>query len=538
MIEGSALTNQGFRPGSLGADLQGAIERLKESRSLNGDRVGLSLGDRSLDIYPRSIVDLGRAMLFMGHGTPGRRLYVLAPLDDPIAARLEGTCLKWAADGQDQIRRCRLTHTNAKVIRDLLDWTRPRPLGLANSFGLGDRLGVAGPAHLRALRSSGFEVVLAQQSIRELERTERSPDEVMDAALWAVLQEGWRSGFGADADHLKTPADVNRMAAAGFTMFTIDPGDHVVDAADHMDATQLETAMTRQPWADLQTSVGEAVGRYNDSTIDIGPELTLNPDRGQVLRAWVKYGAALAHTAMMYRSIATTMGDRPFEVEVSVDETASVTTPFEHWLVASELQRLGISWVGLAPRFVGEFEKGIDYRGDLEVFRREYAKHLAIADARGPYKISIHSGSDKFGVYREIGLMGRGSVHVKTAGTSYLEALRAVATCDPALFREILDFSRSIYENERRTYHVSAELHRVPLAARLDDEGLVGLLDDEDARQVLHVTFGRVLTDRTRGGRRLFKDRIMSCLRRNEETHDRFVEAHFRRHLEPFEGTS
>jgi hypothetical protein len=291
-----------------------------------------------------------------------------------------------------------------------------------------------------------------------------------------------------------------------------------------MDASELDSAMTGQPWADLQITVGDAVRRYDDSAIDAGPELTLKPDRGQVLRAWVKYGAALAHTAMMYRSIATTMGDRPFEVEVSVDETASVTTPFEHWLVASELERLGVRWIGLAPRFVGDFEKGIDYRGDLSDFRTEYLKHLAIADAVGPYKISIHSGSDKFGVYREIGLIGRGSVHVKTAGTSYLEALRAVATCEPELFREILDFSRSIYENERRTYHVSAGLHRVPLAASLDDEGLVGLLDDEDARQVLHVTFGRVLTDRTRGGRPLFKDRIMSCLRRNEETHDQFVE--------------
>ena len=56
----------------------------------------------------------------------------------------------------------------------------------------------------------------------------------MDAATRAVFQEGWRSGFGADADHLKTLADIELMAAAGFTMFTIDPGDHVVDAADEM----------------------------------------------------------------------------------------------------------------------------------------------------------------------------------------------------------------------------------------------------------------------------------------------------------------
>jgi hypothetical protein len=514
--------------------LRQTLQHFVEGPPDDQDRVSLDLGDRSLDLYPRSVVAVGGALLFMGHGTPGRRLYVVSAIDDPLAGRLEGTCLKWASADGDQIRRCRLNHTNANVLREVLEWTRPRPLDLADSFGLGDRLGIAGPAHLQAMLGSGFEVVLAQQSIRELERTERTPGEVMDAALWAVIQEGWRSGFGADADHLKTPADVNRMAAAGFTMFTIDPGDHVVDAADLMNHPELEAALENLPWVDLRTTRGEALARFDDRKIEAGSDLALEPSREEVRRAWVKYGAPLAHTAMMYRHIAATMGDRPFEVEVSVDETASVTTPFEHWMVASELSRLGVKWVGLAPRFVGDFEKGIDYRGDLEEFRREYIKHLAIAETHGPYKISIHSGSDKFGVYRVIGELGRGRVHVKTAGTSYLEALRTVAGCDPDLFAEILDFSRSLYEHERRTYHVSGELERVPAALDLGEAGLTALLDDEDARQVLHVTFGRVLTERKEDGRTRFKDRLLTSLESNEETHYGNLVKHFKRHTKPF----
>ena len=212
-------------------------------------------------------------------------------------------------------------------------------------------------------------MVLAQQSIRELERTERTPDEVMDAATWAVLEEGWTEPWGADADHLKTEADVELMAAAGFTMFTIDPGDHVVDAADEMSLAKLQEAAAVLPWSELEDTLGAALRRYAGRGIEVEPGLTLEPSAEDVLRAWVKYGAPLAHTAKMYRHIAATMGKRPFEVEVSVDETASVTTPFEHWLVASELRRLGVEWIGLAPRFVGDFEKGIDYRGDLEIFR-------------------------------------------------------------------------------------------------------------------------------------------------------------------------
>ena len=183
-----------------------------------------------------------------------------------------------------------------------------------------------------------------------------------------------------------------------------------------------------------------------------------------------------------------------------------------------------------------DFEKGIDYRGDLSIFRKEYLKHLAIADDQGPYKISIHSGSDKFGVYRVIGEIGQGGVHVKTAGTSYLEALRTVAACEPKLFREILDFSRSVYEHERRTYHVSAELERVPAAADLKGSELRALFDDDDARQVLHVTFGRVLTEKQSGGEYLFKDRLLAALETHEAEHYENLVAHFRRHTAPFAG--
>jgi hypothetical protein len=288
------------------------------------------------------------------------------------------------------------------------------------------------------------------------------------------------------------------------------------------------------PWSDLDDSLPNALKRYAGIGVHVSPDLTLEPSEEDVLRAWAKYGAPLAHTAKMYRHIASTMGDRPFEVEVSVDETASVTTPFEHWLVASELRRLGVRWIGLAPRFVGHFEKGIDYRGDLEVFRGEYLKHLAIAEALGPYKISIHSGSDKFGVYRVIGEIGRGGVHVKTAGTSYLEALRTIASCEPELFCEILDFSRSLYEHERRTYHVSAVLDRVPAGPDLTDGELAALFEDDDARQVLHVTFGRVLTEKDDNGDYLFKERLLAALGEHETTHYDNLITHFRRHTAPF----
>jgi hypothetical protein len=488
--------------------------------------------DRKVEVVRRSLrwVPGGALMVAWDNG---RRQVLAVDLEESgVAANFSGERREVELD----VEAClgNLDHANAVAVRQLCDGARPQPLGLDDSFGLGDRLGIAGQAHLRALRGTGFRVVLAQQSIRELERTERTPEDVMDAATWAVLEEGWTEAWGADADHLKTGADVDLMAEAGFTMFTIDPGDHVVDAADEMSLSELQEAAADLPWSELEDTLGAALRRYAGEGIEVERGLILDPSAEDVLRAWVKYGAPLAHTAKMYRHIASTMGERPFEVEVSVDETASVTTPFEHWLVASELRRLGVEWIGLAPRFVGDFEKGIDYRGDLEVFRGEYLKHLAIADSLGPYKISIHSGSDKFGVYRVIGEIGKGGVHVKTAGTSYLEALRTVAACEPKLFREILDFSRSLYEHERRTYHVSAELERVPAAADLKNRELKNLFEDDDARQVLHVTFGRVLTEKGDDGQYLFKDRLLAALAEHETVHYENLVAHFRRHTAPF----
>jgi len=518
--------------------VRGQLEALRRTEpGDDGATMLFELGsDRTVEIVRRSVRWVPGGALMVARDN-GRRQVLAVDLEEAgVAVHFSGE--RRQVEPDVEVCLGDLDHANAVALREICEGARPQPLGLDDSFGLGDRLGIAGPAHLRAMVGSGFKVVLAQQSIRELERTERTPDEVMDAATWAILEEGWTEAWGADADHLKTPADVELMASAGFTMFTIDPGDHVVDAADTMSTTELQEAAADLPWSELEDTLGPALRRYAGSEIQVGGDLKLEPSAEDVLRAWVKYGASLAHAAKMYRHIASTMGKRPFEVEVSVDETASVTAPFEHWLVASELRRLGVEWIGLAPRFIGDFEKGIDYRGDLEVFRAEYLKHLAVAEALGPYKISIHSGSDKFGVYRVIGEIGRGGVHVKTAGTSYLEALRTVAACEPKLFREILEFSRSLYEHERRTYHVSAELQRVPEAGDLMARDLPALFDDDDTRQVLHVTFGRVLTEKQDDGRYLFKERLMAALEKHEAAHYDNLVAHFRRHTAPFAGAS
>ncbi len=114
-------------------------------------------------------------------------------------------------------------------------------LGTTPSFGFGDRIGLATPGHVAAMKrcGQGIAPIFPQQSIREMTRTGRSPEQVMEDAMTGALQSGWSGDIGADADHLKTPADVDATAAAGFTFFTIDPSGEVDQQADDYDEATI-----------------------------------------------------------------------------------------------------------------------------------------------------------------------------------------------------------------------------------------------------------------------------------------------------------
>jgi hypothetical protein len=418
---------------------------------------------------------------------------------------------------------------NIEALRRCLAWLRPRVLGLRTSAGFGDRLGLATSGHIRALRAVGGSVapVFAQQSIREMSRTRRSPRQVVDDATWGVFSAGWREPFGADADHLKTRADVEQCLDVGYTFWTIDPGDEVDVEAETAGVDALRRKVADLPWRTLEDTREAFFGRYLAVVFDIEDLGALRMDEEGALRAAAKYGRAVAHTSELYRLLRDRLGAHGWELEIAVDETQPVTTPLEHVYLATELRRLGVKWVSFAPRYLGEFEKGIDYAGDLPAFDRYLAAHAAIARQLGPYKLSLHSGSDKFSIYEPAARQTRGLLHLKTAGTSYVEALRALASLDPGLFRSVYAFARESFPVARVGYHISARLERTPEPAAVKDADLPGLLDDADARQVLHVTFGQVLT------RDPLAKQLTATLRAAPDSYGAILERHFVRHLEP-----
>lgn len=393
------------------------------------------------------------------------------------------------------------------------------PLGLSPSFGFGDRLGLATPGHIAALRSlfsnsqsadSQIPIlpIFAQQSIRENTRAGRTPQGVMDDAKRAVEAAGWDAPWGADADHLKTVDDLPPFIEAGYTLFTVDPGSHVDNAADADPVSVLREKAKGQDWdgiSALYLSERTGAGGYGEF------------DAESLLRAVVKYGRAISHTIAMYRRLSELK--EAFDFEISVDETDAPTTPLEHYYIANELTRAGVKFTSLAPRFIGRFEKGVDYIGDVAALDAEMARHAAVTAHFGTYKLSLHSGSDKFSVYPLIVKHWGRRLHIKTAGTSYLEALRALAVTEPALFERIWTLGLECYATDRATYHVSAEPALV-----LTDLPLPALLDDFHAREILHVTFGSALMQ--------FGAEIKSALVKHADVYNANLQKHFRKHLD------
>jgi hypothetical protein len=409
-------------------------------------------------------------------------------------------------------------------------------LGLQPSFGFGDRTGLATPGHIEAMRraGAGLAPIFAQQSIRELSRTGRTASDVTTAAATAI-QGNWNGPSGADADHLKTPRDTELMAAAGFTFFTIDPSEFVDQDADDYDwpvlSSRFEQIRSSVPWH----------GAYINRLVPLAKGRTFTIDELAVTRCAVKYGRAIEHSITMCRHVKLVC-DRtrqPFELELSIDETRQPTSVAEHFIIVDQLRQAGIKLISVAPKFPGNFEKGVEYKGDFAQLKQAMADHAMIASEMGPYKLSLHSGSDKLTLYPVLARSTNGCFHVETSGTSFLEALRVVATHDERLFRRIIDLARRHFERDKATYHVTANIDRLPVpdhstSSQQLEQAYLGRWCEVPSgqgfthlgRQVLHCTFGTILTNPE------ISRELRSVLQSHSDTYKDYLTTHFQYHLQ------
>lgn len=294
--------------------------------------------------------------------------------------------------------------------------------GTFNSLGCGDRFGRQGAAQLRAYieaGSRGIHVVpVWNKSNREHTTVHTQPPSLRAEADSAVQALGWGAKYFVDADHISLKNVDGFIEASDF--FTLDVAENIGENASPEAIAAFADAVVPK--------LGAVSLPGMDGTLEIGRE--------EIERIAATYLAAVQEAGKIYRYIAERKAGL-FQVEVSMDETDAPQTPVEMLLILAMISEEGIPADTIAPKFSGRFNKGIDYVGDVEQFAVEFEQDVAVlrlaSDLFGQkdtLRLSVHSGSDKFAIYPAINRIIKKyetGVHVKTAGTTWLEEMIGLA---------------------------------------------------------------------------------------------------------------
>jgi len=303
-------------------------------------------------------------------------------------------------------------------------------------------------------------------------------------------------------------------------VITLDLSDVMnADAGDWADA-DIDRAFAEMPSATRQ----RILDSYADRSFTVKQSL-VKIDTATAKRCAVMYLEALDFAAKVHEHLVKRRGNK-FDLEISIDETTSPTLPSHHLFIARELIYRQVEFTSLAPRFIGEFQKAIDYIGDKEEFDRQFRIHADIAQANGDYKVSIHSGSDKFTVYPTIGTMTGMRLHLKTAGTSWLEAVRVIAKHDPQLYRKMHKCALDNFTDMQKLYHITADINKIAAVDELSDNELPALMDQLEARQLLHITYGPILNDP------IIRPLFFAAMHKYEQEYHLGIYKHFYKHLD------
>jgi hypothetical protein len=291
------------------------------------------------------------------------------------------------------------------------------------SVGVGDRFAHQAKAQLAACilaADAGVEVVpVWNKSNREHTIIGTEPSQTRAAADAAVKELGWTKPYFLDADHITLKTVERFLEPCDF--FTLDVAEEIGKPAKPED---VEAFLTRHP---------ELIGEVSIPRI----AEPFKTDVTFVKGVANKFLAAVKDAGEIYKFLVEKKGAGKFVPEISMDETDAPQTPVELLIILAAIADEQIPIQTIAPKFTGRFNKGVDYVGDVAQFTKEFEEDLAtIAFAVKRYglpenlKLSVHSGSDKFSIYKAIHdavIKFDAGVHVKTAGTTWLEELIGLA---------------------------------------------------------------------------------------------------------------
>ncbi|MFB9769210.1 tagaturonate epimerase family protein [Lactiplantibacillus modestisalitolerans] len=507
-------------------ELQQLVTDVHEILAANGDYTNLS----DAAVYQPSIQVDRKNVYFILHEANGKQVAKSLVVYEDRAQVADFDARESVQDANKTLVVGDLNETNWHALVKRFAWVKPTSRhGYKYTFGLGDRLGNASNAHLRLFKGRGIMPVLAQQSIRELLLTNRTETDVVLDAGWAVFEEGYTDGWAADGDHVKNPHEVDYAVKAGCSMITLDCTEKIHNEIADLSDDELDAKFNALD-VDLVKYFNET---YLDKDFQISDQASVHFSKKDVEQSVLIFFGAVEYAEFIYHKFVVPYN---LDFEISMDETIVPTTPANHYFFANELHRKGITPETLAPKFYGEFQKAIDYIGDIDRFEREYVVHEAIAEHFG-YKLSIHSGSDKLSVYEIIGRLSKEhGWHVKTAGTNWLEALRVIAHVDPKLMVELYKFSYDNLDDVKAFYVFNAQTDgTAPKPETINTDNVMTLLSDDDARQVLHTMYGSIL-NLQKSYRYVYRDRFFKILKDHQALYDKYLNAHIAEHLDLLQG--
>jgi hypothetical protein len=405
------------------------------------------------------------------------------------------------------------------------------------SMGVGDRFGFEAEAQLRAFqiaRERGVTITpVWNKSNREHTLIGTRPEDVRRAAAAAVKACGWQQPYLVDADHIGL-ATVDRFLGA-CDFFTIDVADAIGQvAADAALAAYL---------ADMQRFLGRWPIPGVAEPLDVTPKL--------LQQSAAQYLAAVGEAGRVYRHLVERKGEGGFVTEISFDEAVTPQTPGELFLILAAIAREKISVATVAPKFTGDFLKGVDYVGDRARFAQEFAEDLAVlAFAKQTFglpsslKLSVHSGSDKFSLYpimRRALVRADAGAHLKTAGTTWLEEVLGLAQVDGPGLAFAKDLYREAYarfDEMAKPYATVIAIDRqaLPSPSEVDtwtSARFVSALEHDQScaafsihfRQLVHISFRIAAEKRTQ---------YLDLLRAHRDAVEaRVCHNILRRHMEP-----
>lgn len=311
------------------------------------------------------------------------------------------------------------------------------------SFGTGDRFGKEGKAQLQAVLkmwNEGVEVTpVWNKSHREHKTVGTLPESVRKEADEAVEDLKFKEAYFVDADHINAQIVGPYIPVSNF--FTIDVAEFIGKKVSDQEKKEFLQFLKKY-------DRGFKIPGFS-SEIQISEE-ELNEMMNSFLLAMKKAGEVY--------SIIKSGKNEEFYTEVSIDEVQAPQSPVELFFILSALAFYKVPVNTIAPKFTGEFNKGVEYKGDLLQFEKEFEEDLLVLkfaikefDFPKSLKLSVHSGSDKFSIYPVIQKLIKkhnSGLHLKTAGTTWLEELIGLAESKGEAF----EFAKLVYKEALERY--------------------------------------------------------------------------------------